>query len=75
MIFCNEQLLQGVTSYFLQLVTFATSNDQTLQRVTSNEWISTINEQGVKNYASCLSNIITCVRNSIRFQGLNDAAT
>ena len=46
MIFCNEQLLQRVTSKFC--------NEQRviLQRVTSNEWISTSNEQRVKSYAS-----------------------
>ena len=43
--FCNEQLLQPVTSKicYKQLVI--------LQRVPSNKWISTSNEQGVKSYA------------------------
>ena len=35
MIFCNEQLLQRVTSDFLQRATSATSNKRILQRVTS----------------------------------------
>ena len=35
MIFCNEQLLQRVTSDFLQRATSATSKEQILQRVTS----------------------------------------
>ena len=44
--FCNEPLLQRVTSKFC--------NEQRLilQRVTSNEWISMSNEQWVKSYAS-----------------------
>ena len=33
--FCNEQLLQRVTSEFLQRTTSATSNERILQRVTS----------------------------------------
>ena len=48
--FCNEKLLQRVTSEFLQRATSATSNEWILQRVTinflqratsatSNEWI------------------------------------
>ena len=50
MIFCNDQLLQRVTSDFLQRLTSTTSNERILQRVTSeflqransatsNEWI------------------------------------
>ena len=35
MIFCNEQLLQRVTSDFLQRATSATSNEEILQQVTS----------------------------------------
>ena len=35
MIFCNEQLLQRVTSDFLQRATSATSNERILQQVTS----------------------------------------
>ena len=35
MIFCNEQLLQRVTSDFLERTTSARSNEQILQRVTS----------------------------------------
>ena len=44
--FCNGQLLQRVTTEFC--------NEQRviLQRVTSNEWISTSNEQRMKSYAS-----------------------
>ena len=35
MIFCNEQLLQRVTSDYLQRATSATSNERILQRLTS----------------------------------------
>ena len=57
--FCNEQLLQRVTSEFLQRAASATSNERflqrvmrlILQRVTSNKWISTSNEQRVESYA------------------------
>ena len=45
MIFCNEQLLQRVTSDFLQRATSATSNKRILQRVMSD--FTTSNEQGV----------------------------
>ena len=55
----SEWILQQVTSDFLQRATTATSNERilqgvtsNLQRVTSNEWISTSNEQRVKSYAS-----------------------
>ena len=41
MIFCNEQLLQRVTSDFLQRATSATSNKRILQRVTSDFTTST----------------------------------
>ena len=43
--FCNEQLLQGVTSDFLQQETSATSNERILQQVTSD--FTTSNEQRV----------------------------
>ena len=59
MIFCNEQLLQRVTSDFLQRATSTTSNERILQRVTSDFTTSneqrmnlTSNEQRVKSYAS-----------------------
>ena len=45
MIFCNEQLLQRVTSDFLQRATSTTSNERILQRVTSD--FTTSNEQRV----------------------------
>ena len=45
MIFCNKQLLQRVTSDFLQRITAATTNEQILQRVTSD--FTTSNEQRV----------------------------
>ena len=53
----NEQSLQQVTTDFLQRATSATSNERILQRVTSdfttsNNWISTSNDQRVKSYAS-----------------------
>ena len=51
--------MQREKSDFLQRATSATSNEQfcneqrvILQRVTSNEWISTSNEQRVESYAS-----------------------
>ena len=40
MIFCNEQLLQRVTSDFLERTTSARSNEQILQRVTSDVTMS-----------------------------------
>ena len=43
MIFCNEQLLQRVTSDFLQRATSTASNEQILQRATSD--FTTSNEQ------------------------------
>ena len=43
MIFCNEQLLQRVTSDFSQRATSATSNEQILQQVTSD--FATSNKQ------------------------------
>ena len=55
----DERILQRVASDFLQRATSATSNKRILQwirvilqRTTSNEWISTSNEQRVKKYAS-----------------------
>ena len=45
MIFCKEQLLQRVTSDFLQRATSATSNERILQRVTSDS--TTSNKQRV----------------------------
>ena len=41
--FCNEQILQRVTSDFLERATPATNNERILQRVTSN--FTTSNEQ------------------------------
>ena len=46
----NAQILQRVTSDFLQRATSVTSNERILQ-ATSNEGISTSNEQQVKSYA------------------------
>ena len=63
--FCNEQLLQRVTSEFCKKWRVNLCNEQLLQRVTSefcnqwrvilqqatsSEWISTSNEQRVKSY-------------------------
>ena len=45
MIFCNEQLLQRVTSNFLQQATSATSGERISQQVTSDFTLS--NEQRV----------------------------
>ena len=45
MIFCNKQLLQQVTSDFLQRATSTTSNEQILQQATSD--FTTSNEQQV----------------------------
>ena len=45
MIFCNEQLLQRVTSDFLQRATSTTGNERILQGVTSD--FTTSNEQRV----------------------------
>ena len=49
--FCNEQLFQRATSDFLR-ANSAKSNEQFLQQVTSDEWISvsTSNEHRVKSY-------------------------
>ena len=59
--FRTEQLLQRVTSEYLQRVNSVTSNKRILQWVTSilqqvmsYEWVSTSNEQRVKSYASSL---------------------
>ena len=58
MLFSNEQLLQRVTSDFLQRATSATGNEKIFQQATSilqwatsNDWFSTSNEQRVKSYA------------------------
>ena len=54
--FCNEQLLQRVTSDFLQQATTATSNERSLQRGTSDflqRAISTTsNEQSLQQVTS-----------------------
>ena len=56
MIFCNEQLLQRVTSDFLQRATSTTSNERILQRITSD--FTTSNEQRVKICASEICNFL-----------------
>ena len=50
----KKRILQWVMSEFLQQVTsqFYIKEQVFLQRVTSNEWISTSNEQTMKSYAS-----------------------
>ena len=51
MIFCNERLLQRVMSKFCN------DGRVILKRVTTNEWISTSNDQRVKIYTSFIANI------------------
>ena len=71
MIFCNKQLLQRVTSEFLQRATSATSNERILQPVTS-DFLQRVKSDFLQRSTSATSNDRIFQRVTIDFTTSNE---